>query len=311
MASVAGDPALLAGVCVVLGLLIGSFLNVVVFRLPRMMQRQWAADAVDLLTDVEIRTEIGLSHPDSEVLDPALQRVAQQLRSLGPLQLSTPRSTCPRCGHLITPLENVPVLSWLVLRGRCRACAARISVRYPLVEVATAFLFGAASVRFGWTPELGTSFILIAFLIALSFIDADTMLLPDSLTLPLLWMGLVAAAAGIGFVSTWQSVVGAVVGYCAFWFVGTAFRLVRGIEGMGAGDYKLLAALGAWFGWPALLPIVLISAAVGSVVGLSLMACRRASLLTKLPFGVYLAPAGIIMIFFAREITSALLPGVH
>lgn len=311
MVSVVSDPGLLTGLCVLFGLLIGSFLNVVIFRLPRMMQRQWAADAVELLTDAEIGTEIGLSHADAQVLGPALERVRQQILSLSPLRLSLPRSRCPSCGHGITAMENIPLLSWLALRGRCSACAARISSRYPLIEAATALLFGAASLKFGWTPELGASFVLIGFLIVLTLIDADTMLLPDSLTLALLWIGLIAAAVGTGFVPVWQSVVGAAAGYSVFWLVGTVFRLVRGIEGMGAGDYKLLAALGAWFGWPALLPIILISAGVGSIVGLSLMAVRRASLLTKLPFGVYLAPAGLIMIFFAHEITSSLLPGVH
>lgn len=300
-------PALFAGI---IGLCVGSFLNVVVYRLPRIMRRGWAADAATILAEAEVLSEIGLpSEPALEpTLGPALTRITGALAALTPLSLAKPGSRCPACGHQIRAWENIPLVSWLAQRGRCTACGTGISVRYPLIEALVGVLFFFAAWQFGPTLTLLAALLFIAVCIALTFIDAQTQLLPDALTLSLLWLGILVNLSGHGFASLEQSVVGAVAGYLVFWSIGTLFRLVRGIEGMGAGDYKLLAALGAWFGWQALLPIVLLSAGVGSLVGITLMLMRRARLLTALPFGVYLAPAGILMLFFGPAVIAWILP---
>jgi leader peptidase (prepilin peptidase)/N-methyltransferase len=309
MSLLAEEPWLAAVLCGILGLLIGSFLNVVVYRLPRIMRRQWAADAAQILQEPDIRNELGLA-PDAS-LDASLAGVGTTLGSLPAFSLSRPRSRCPECGHPITALENIPIASWLVLGGRCSACKIRISPRYPIVEACVGVLFACAAASFGDSVRLPMSLVVISLCVAMTLIDADTMLLPDVLTQALLWGGILANATGKGFAPLLDSVIGAAAGYAIFWTIGTLFRILRGMEGMGAGDYKLLAALGACFGWTALLPIVALSAGVGSLVGLSLMAVGRATTLTRLPFGVYLAPAGIIMLFFGPALTSLVLPGVH
>jgi leader peptidase (prepilin peptidase)/N-methyltransferase len=311
MSLFAEEPWLLAVLCGILGLLIGSFLNVVIYRLPRIMRRQWAADAAQILAEPEIRAEIELSASSHSALNGALAEVTQAISALPILSLARPRSRCPVCGHPISALENVPLASWLVLRGRCSACKTPIAIRYPVIELTLGVLFACASLQFGESVRLAAAMLLLSLCVAMSVIDADTMLLPDVLTQALLWSGILVNASGQGFVALLPSVLGAAVGYAVFWSIGTLFRVVRGIEGMGAGDYKLLAALGAWFGWTALLPIVVLSAGVGSVVGLSLMAVGRATALTRLPFGVYLAPAGIIMLFFGPSLTALVLPGVR
>jgi leader peptidase (prepilin peptidase)/N-methyltransferase len=303
-------PWLFAALCGVLGLLIGSFLNVVIYRMPRIMRRHWAADAVQLLGEGDIRAELSLAAEVGRGLDAGLAPVAQALSQLPVLGLAQPRSRCSSCGHPISALENIPVLSWLALRGRCRACKTPISIRYPLVEVAVGILFALCGLDFGASVQVLAGFVISGFCVAMTLIDADAMLLPDALTLPLLWIGLLLSASGMGFVPLPLSVIGAAAGYGAFWLIGTVFRLVRGIEGMGAGDYKLLAALGAWFGWPALLPIVLLAAGVGSIVGVTLMLTGRANMLTRLPFGVYLAPAGVLMLFYGPSLTALLFPRV-
>jgi leader peptidase (prepilin peptidase)/N-methyltransferase len=311
MSALAENPWLFGGLAGVLGLLIGSFLNVVIYRLPRMMQRQWAIDATQILAEPEVRAELQLPSDVARAVDSSLSALGAALQKLPALGIATPRSRCPSCGHPISALENIPVLSWISLKGRCRACKARISARYPLVEAAVGGLFALAALQFGATPQAAASLVLIGLCVAMTLIDADTLLLPDVLTLPLLWIGILIAAAGWGFATLPASVLGAAGGYAAFWSIGTLFRVVRGIEGMGAGDYKLLAALGAWFGWSALLPIVLLSAGVGSIVGVGLMLAGRATALSRLPFGVYLAPAGIIMLFFGPRLVALVLPGVH
>jgi leader peptidase (prepilin peptidase)/N-methyltransferase len=303
------EPWLLISACGVLGLLIGSFLNVVIYRVPVMLKRGWAKDASEYLEEEEVQDSIMLGAEARSDLAKAAKAVKDALALLPPFSLTQPRSRCPACGHPISAIENVPIASYLVLRGRCKACKTRISARYPIVEATTGLLFAACAWRFGLTPELACGLVIVSVLIALTLIDADTMLLPDSLTLSLLWLGVLASAFHFGFVPVLDSVIGAAAGYCVFWLIAMLFRVLRGVEGMGAGDFKLLAALGAWFGWTALLPIVLLSAGVGSVVGISLIVFGRKTLLSRLPFGVYLAPAGMLMLFYGSEITALVLPG--
>jgi len=264
------------------GLCIGSFLNVVIHRLPMMMDRAWRLDSAELL---------GVS------IDPPT-----------PITLSTPRSRCPSCGHQITWHENIPLLSYLMLRGKCSACKAPISLRYPAVEIATALLFAACGWRFGAQPQVLLWCGFVATLIALALIDFDTQYLPDDLTLPLLWAGIVAAALGWLPITLGASVGGAVAGYLALWFVFHAYRLVRGKEGMGAGDFKLLAALGAWLGWPLIPSIILLASAVGAAVGIALIAARRHDRDVPIPFGPYLAGGGIAALFFGEPLTRLWMP---
>jgi len=269
-------------VLALLGLCIGSFLNVVIHRLPLMMERAWRADSAELLG-------VAIDEP-------------------APISLSAPRSRCPSCGHAIAWHENIPLVSYLRLGGKCSACKTPISVRYPAIEVLTALLFAANGWHFGSQPSVLLWCGFTATLVALAFIDVDTMLLPDDLTLPLLWAGIVASALGWIPVPLAASVGGAVVGYMALWFVFHAYRLIRGKEGMGAGDFKLLAALGAWLGWGLIPSIILLSSAVGAAVGLSLMVLRRHDRNVPIPFGPYLAGGGVAAMFFGEQLTRLWLP---
>jgi leader peptidase (prepilin peptidase) / N-methyltransferase len=269
----------------VVGLCIGSFLNVVIHRLPKMLDRGWRAQCADLS-----------GQPPAD--EPRYNLVA-------------PRSQCPACGHRITAVENIPVLSYLFLRGRCSACHAPISRRYPVVELLTGALTVAAVFRFGPMPgpALAASFFLWS-LIALTFIDFDTQLLPDNITLPLLWAGLIANVAGfLPGVSLRDAVIGAVCGYLALWTIYWLFKLIRGKEGMGYGDFKLLAALGAWLGWQMLPLIVLLSSVVGAAIGLGLVAFKGRDHQIPLAFGPYLAIAGAIALFFGKALIALYLPG--
>ena len=309
------SPALLACLAGIFGLLAGSFLNVVIHRLPRMIERANVVGVSEWFTDLdEYMARFVKSGTQAEratlkarlvATAPAFDTLA---KALPDETLMHPRSRCPHCGHRIGALENIPVLSYVVLRGRCTACKARISPRYPAIEVATGLLFAAASWRFGFTIAAAASLCLIAMLIALIFIDADAMLLPDSLTLPLLWAGLLFAILG-GFVPLVDAVLGAAAGYLSLWSIYWLYKLATGKEGFGYGDFKLLAALGAWFGWKAILPIVLLSAGVGAVVGITLIASGKKTMASKLPFGVYLAPAGIVMLFAGAWVIDLILPG--
>ena len=265
----------------VLGLLIGSFLNVVIHRLPKMMERQWVEQCADLN---------GQAAPEQ-----------------APFNLLTPRSRCPHCGHGIRWFENVPMVSWLLLRGRCSQCHARISARYPLVEMATGLLFAWCAWRWGWTPAAAAWCGFSALLVALTLIDWDTTLLPDDLTLPLLWAGLIAAALGWTGVPLAQAVWGAVAGYLSLWAVYWAFKLATGKEGMGYGDFKLLAALGAWMGWQMLPLILLLSAFTGAVVGIVLIVARGRDRNIPIPFGPYLAAAGWIALMWGPQIVGGYL----
>jgi leader peptidase (prepilin peptidase)/N-methyltransferase len=259
----------------VLGLLIGSFLNVVIYRIPKMMQRE---------SDNYVAHETGKELPHTDRFN-----------------LMVPRSTCPHCGHQITALENIPVISWLVLRGKCSQCKAPISARYPAVELFTALLSAVLVWHFGsgWT---GLATLLFGYLlVAMTFIDYDTQLLPDDLTYPLLWAGLLVNLNGT-FVPLPDAVIGAAAGYLALWSVYWLFKLATGKEGMGYGDFKLLAALGAWLGWKSLPTIILLSSVVGALVGISLIVFARRGRDKPIPFGPYLAAAGIIALLFGEPI---------
>ncbi len=249
------------------GLLVGSFLNVVIHRLPQMMERQWAAECAELN--------------------------GQPAAPQAPFNLLVPRSRCGHCGHPIRWYENIPVLSYLALRGKCSACGTPIGLRYPLVELATGLLFGWCVWRWGWSWTAAAWCLFTAMLVALTLIDWDTTLLPDDLTLPLLWLGLIAATLGLTGVRLSDAVWGAVAGYLSLWLVYWGFKLATGKEGMGFGDFKLFAALGAWFGWQALVPIILMASVIGALVGIGmklLSALREGGVV---PFGPFLALGGI------------------
>lgn len=275
------DPAVATAAAALLGLIAGSFLNVVIHRLPKMLERGWAQQCAELR---------GEEPPAAPVYN-----------------LVVPRSACPACGHAISALENVPVVSWLALRGRCRGCGTRIPVRYPAVELVCGILAALAIWRFGPTWAGLAACMLLWALVALTFIDADTQLLPDDITLPLLWAGLVANLFGL-FAPLAEAVIGALAGYLSLWSVYWAFKLIRGKEGMGYGDFKLLAALGAWLGWKVLPAIVLLSSLVGALVGVGLIAFRRHDRATPLPYGPYLAAAGALALFFGQPLSRLYLP---
>lgn len=268
-------PWFFIGTAAGLGLAVGSFLNVVIHRLPKMMEADWRAQCLDFL------------HPEQV----AAENTAVQPR----YNLVAPRSACPKCGHKITAIENVPVLSYLALRGKCSKCHAPIGVRYPLVELLTGVLTGFLAWHFGVSSQALFSIIFLWALIALTFIDADTTLLPDDITLPLLWFGLLVNVGGV-FTTLPSAVIGAVAGYLTLWSVYWAFKLITGKEGMGYGDFKLLAALGAWLGWQMLPLVILLSALVGTVVGVAGILLQGREKGAKLPFGPYLAAAGLIAI---------------
>ena len=271
------DPILLGALSALLGLFVGSFLNVVIHRLPRMMENEWAEQIA------EFREE---ALPDQPRFN-----------------LATPRSRCPHCGTPVAAIDNVPLLSYAVLGGKCRHCKAPISGRYPAVELLTALLSGAAAWQFGATLATVGALLFIWALVALTFIDLDTQLLPDSITLPLIWLGLGFNISG-HFAPLPDAVIGAMAGYLSLWLVFHAFRLITGKEGMGYGDFKLLAAIGAWLGWQMLPLTILLSSVVGAVVGVSLMLFARHERDNPIPFGPYLAAAGLIALFFGDFLTE-------
>jgi leader peptidase (prepilin peptidase)/N-methyltransferase len=257
------------------GLCIGSFLNVVIHRLPLMLERGWRMESADVL---------GLSHEEAA---PAIT-------------LSTPRSRCPSCGHPIAWHENVPVASWLWLRGRCSACKAAISARYPLIEIATGALFALAGWRFGAEPVALLWCGFCAALVALAGIDWDTTLLPDNLTLPLLWAGIASAALG-WTIALPDAVWGAIAGYLSLWSIYWVFKLATGKEGMGFGDFKLLGALGAWLGWKMILPILLGASVIGAMVGIGMKMSAALREGRYVPFGPFLVGAGLVVVFAGPE----------
>ena len=283
-------PPLFVAVSAILGLLVGSFLNVVIHRLPRMMENDWRAQCAELAIVV-----------DQDAPTQAAERPAYNL--------VVPRSACPGCGHQITAIENIPIVSYLALGGKCRGCKRKISPRYPLVEGITAVLSGLIAWHFGFGVAGVSALILLWGLIALTFIDADTQLLPDSITLPLLWLGLIVNING-AFTDLRSAVLGAVFGYLALWSVYWVFKLVTKKEGMGYGDFKLLAAIGAWLGWQVLPLVILLSSVVGAVVGIILIVLARLGRNIPLPFGPYLAMAGFIALIWGQPIMDSYLQGL-
>lgn len=272
-------PALLYAFVTVLGLLIGSFLNVVIYRLPIMMEREWKADCAGYFPEANLKT-------DDKVFN-----------------LVVPRSRCPQCNHLIGSTENIPLLSWLWQKGRCRHCACKISKRYPSIELLTGLLSLAVAyvIPFGWPLLFALLFTWV--LISLTFIDFDTMLLPDQLTLPLLWFALLINING-SFVGLTDAVLGAAFGYLSLWSVYWLFKLVTGKEGMGYGDFKLLAALGAWFGWQALPLIIILSSFAGAIIGIAVILSSKDKKSRPIPFGPYLAIAGWVYLVQGETLTQ-------
>nr|MBL8410762.1 prepilin peptidase [Dechloromonas sp.] len=273
-----GSLAAMAGL---LGLCVGSFLNVVIYRLPRMMEREWQIQCAELHGEEVSQTD-------------------------SPLSLAQPRSHCPSCGHMISALENIPVLSYLFLKGRCSSCYQKISLRYPLVEIFTGLLSAYTAWHFGPTLQTVGALLLLWSLIALAAIDVDTQLLPDAITLPLLWLGLAFNTAST-YADLSTAVIGAMAGYLSLWTVFWLFKLATGKEGMGYGDFKLLAALGAWLGWTMLPAIILLSSVVGAIVGITLIVVARHGRNIPIPFGPYLAAAGVIALFWGQELTRSYL----
>jgi leader peptidase (prepilin peptidase) / N-methyltransferase len=270
-------PPIFTALATLLALFVGSFLNVVIHRLPRMMEREWLDQAAELRGEAPAQAE--------------------------PFNLAAPRSRCPHCGTAIGAIDNIPLFSYLFLRGRCRHCNAPISVRYPVVECLTAALCGYAAWHFGPSAAAVGAILFLWAMLALTFIDLDTQLLPDSLTLPLLWLGLIFNLGGT-FARLPDAVLGAVAGYLVLWLVYWLFKLATGKEGMGYGDFKLLAAIGAWLGWQMLPLTILLSSAVGAVVGIALIVFRRHGRHVPIPFGPYLAAAGILALFFGETLTQ-------
>jgi leader peptidase (prepilin peptidase)/N-methyltransferase len=288
-----------------LGLLIGSFLNVVIHRKPVLLERLWLSDTAQYLQDGSAMQRV-LGSRSASI--PALRQIGlsleAELQALPALSISRPRSRCPHCEHAIRWWENIPLVSWLLLRGRCSNCRARVSARYPVVELLTALLFAAVAWRHGGTPATAIYCLAIAIVIAAAFIDLDTTLLPDDLTLSLIAVGTIAAWQGWTAVSLGDSALGALFGYLSLWTVATLYRLVRGVEGMAEGDFKLLAGLGALLGWQSLASIILLSSAVGAVVGLFMIMARGHGRQVPIPFGPYLAGGGIASLFFGAQLNA-------
>lgn len=274
------SPAAFAGAAAVLGLLVGSFLNVAIHRLPKMMEREWREQCSAL---------------DGAEAPPA-----------APYNLVVPRSACPACGHPVGAWENIPLLSWLALRGRCAHCRASISPRYPIVEALTGLFSGYIAWHFGFGPAALAALPFTWALIALTFIDLDTQLLPDSITQPLLWAGLLLNLNGL-FTGLDSALVGAVAGYLALWSIYWLFKLIAKKEGMGYGDFKLLAAIGAWLGWQMLPLVILLSSLVGAAVGISMILFAGHGRQVPVPFGPYLAGGGLIALLWGKSITQAYL----
>jgi leader peptidase (prepilin peptidase)/N-methyltransferase len=297
--ALAASPLFFISAALVLGLLVGSFLNVVIYRVPVMLERDWRAQCAEL----------------AQGADGAAPTPAAAPR----FNLIVPRSACPKCHAPITALQNIPVVSYLFLRGRCAGCGTPISARYPLIEALTGVLSALVAWKFGYGASAGAALVLTWFLVALTFIDVDTQLLPDCMTLPLVWLGIATSAflptnfqASLP-VTLHNSVIGAMAGYLSLWGVYHLFKLLTGKEGMGYGDFKLLAAIGAFLGWRMLLPTVLGAAAVGAVVGVVILSAKRKGRGVPIAFGPFLSAAGWIMLMWGRELLEGYLGlfGLH
>ena len=280
MIELLANPVVFAATAGLFGLIVGSFLNVVIHRLPKMMEADWQCQCAELR--------------------------GEELPTTEPLTLATPRSRCPHCGHGITAMENIPVISWLFLRGKCSSCKAPISVRYPLVEAATGLLSAYAAFHFGFGLQAAGAILFVWAMIALTGIDFDTQLLPDSITLPMVWLGLLFNLLGT-YTSLSSAVIGAMAGYLSLWSVYWGFRLATGKEGMGFGDFKLLAAIGAWLGWQMLPVTILLSSLVGAIVGVGLIVLAKRGRNVPIPFGPYLAAAGLLALFYGKELNRTYL----
>ncbi|HXF18377.1 MAG TPA: A24 family peptidase [Burkholderiales bacterium] len=284
------QPIMLTIVCGLIGLVVGSFLNVVIHRLPKMLDVEWDNQAADLL-----------EHKN-------MAEVAKRLRPRGTVRynLMTPASTCPHCGHKIKAYENIPIISYLLLRGRCASCKAPISIRYPIVEAISGLMAAYIGWKFGFTLSMAGALVFCLALLALTVIDIDTQLLPDDITLPLMWTGLLLNLNNL-FAPLSSAVLGAAAGYLSLWSVYWLFKITTGKEGMGYGDFKLLAAIGAWLGWKMLPVVILLSSLVGAIVGIGLIMLTRHGRNTPIPFGPYLAAAGLIALFWGESINRTYL----
>ena len=266
--------------CGITGLLVGSFLNVVIHRLPKMLEREWHAQCAELN--------------------------GNEPKNVSPFNLFMPHSACPHCGHKISALENIPVISYLLLRGKCKGCSAHISARYPIVETVCGLLSAYVAWHFGFGLAALAALLFIWMLLALTWIDVDTQLLPDDITLPLLWLGLLFNLSGT-FIDINSAVIGAITGYLTLWSIYWLFKLATGKEGMGYGDFKLLAAIGAWLGWQMLPLVIMLSSIVGAVVGIALIIAARLGRNIPIPFGPYLAGGGVIALFWGQTLTHGYL----
>jgi len=267
----------------ILGLMIGSFLNVVIHRLPKMMEQEWGDQCREFLE---------------------IEDTDEKATTSTPYNLATPGSSCPQCKYPIAAYDNIPVISYLLLRGKCRHCKSSISLRYPTVEAITAILSAVVAWKFGFTWDMGAALLLTWCLVALSMIDFDTQLLPDDITLPLLWIGLGLSLFSI-FTDMQSSIIGGMAGYLSLWSIYHVFRLITGKEGMGYGDFKLFAVFGAWLGWQCLPVVILLSSLVGAIVGISLILFLGRDKNIPIPFGPYIAAAGWIYLIWGSSITAA------
>jgi len=269
------DPTAFIALCVIIGLMVGSFLNVVIYRLPKMMERTWLQQCAELR--------------------------GEKIETLPTLNIASPRSMCPSCGHKISVLENIPIISYLFLRGRCSQCHANISIRYPIVEAFTSIISGFIAWYFGYSFITFAALIFTWAMITLAMIDLDTQLLPDDITLPLLWLGLLVNLTG-GFTDIRSAIIGAAAGYLFLWLIFWIFKLTTGKEGMGYGDFKLLAAIGAWFGWSMLPLVILVSSLVGAIVGVGIIAVSKEKRNVPIPFGPFLAFGALIALFWGSQL---------
>ncbi len=299
----AHSPILLICLAGVLGLMVGSFLNVIVYRLPVMMQREWRSECLGFLVQSTAETDekaLNTAVVDAQNKDAALYK---------PFNLTLPLSRCPKCQSAIKPYQNIPVISYIFLRGKCAACKNPIPIRYPAIEALTGLCSAVVAWKIGFDVALPWALLLTWCLISLSFIDIDHQLLPDSMTLPMMWLGLILSLFGI-FAGCDSSIIGAAAGYLSLWTVYQVFKLITGKEGMGYGDFKLLALLGAWFGWQYLPVIIMLSSLVGAVLGISMILFAKQDRAIPIPFGPYLAAAGWIALLWGSELNHLYLTSV-
>jgi leader peptidase (prepilin peptidase)/N-methyltransferase len=296
-------PLVFPWLCLIFGLLVGSFLNVVIHRLPRILKREWRQQSLEILGEWAAEKA-----PPAQLapMRAGIEALDGTLRAAPAYNLVVPRSACPHCGHAIGALENIPLASWLLLRGRCAGCKARIGVRYPLVEAFTGLTSAAVGWHFGFSLAALGGLIFAWALIAAAVIDLDTQLLPDDITLPLTWIGLLFNLFG-AFTTLESALIGAIAGYLSLWSVYWVFKFATGKDGMGFGDFKLLAAIGAFLGWKMLPAVILLSSLVGALVGIALIVLARHGRNVPIPFGPYLAAAGLLALFFGEDLNRAYL----